>query len=444
MQFNSNTYLEIINDYYLKSQEWILSPSFYSQVGLILISICISWLIAQALRRKIPVFKESLIETKWGKIGRIIHKFRQLLFPLLNISMLGIAREIGASISDSIWLIMISQTLAVIFFLYHIVINFVRNPVMRGFCKWILIPIAILEVFGLLDNVTSYLESLSVELGNIKLTAYALARAGIFGFILFWLGRISSNTGQRIIRKQKDLDSGTKEVLIKLFQVILSVIFFILLLQIVGINLTTLAVFSGALGVGIGFGLQSIASNFISGMIILLDRSLKIGDYIELEDGRIGMVNDLNMRSATMTTFDGKDIVVPNETFITTSFTNWTHRDSKQRYPLYFDVAYGTNLKLLFEIVREVVASHPQVISGENIPIEERPDAEISEFGDFGVKILVEFWMEGIDDGKNRVGADLLYMIWEALEANNIKIPFPQREIRILNSNTDSDTFNIK
>jgi small-conductance mechanosensitive channel len=138
------------------------------------------------------------------------------------------------------------------------------------------------------------------------------------------------------------------------------------------------------------------------------------------------------MRSTTLETFDGKDIMVPNEQFITTSFTNWTHKNKKQRYSLDFQVAYKTDLHLLFELVREVVASHPQVISGDDIPIEERPDAEIKGFADSGVDILVEFWMEGIDDGPNRVGADLLLMIWDVLHQHGIEIPFPQREVKIL------------
>ena len=191
--------------------------------------------------------------------------------------------------------------------------------------------------------------------------------------------------------------------------------------------------FGGAVGVGLGFGLQSIASNFISGMIILLDRSLSVGDYIELADGKKGTIRELNMRSATLETFDGKDIMVPNEQFITTNFINWTHKNKKQRYSLEFQVAYSTDLHKLFDILRTVVASHPKVISGPDIPIEERPDAEISGFGDSGVDILVEFWMEGIDDGEHRVGGDLYLMIWDAFKENNIEIPFPQREVKLLN-----------
>jgi len=213
---------------------------------------------------------------------------------------------------------------------------------------------------------------------------------------------------------------------------VLFVVFFIILLQIMGINLTTLAVFGGALGVGIGFGLQAIASNFVSGIILLLDRSLTVGDFVEMDDGRRGIIRELNMRSTTLETFDGKDIMVPNEQFITTSFTNWTHKNNKQRYSLEFQVAYKTDLDELFRLVRDVVDSHPQVISGPDIPIEERADAEISGFADSGINILVEFWMEGIDDGPNRVGADLLLMIWGVLREHGIVIPFPQREVKIV------------
>ncbi len=150
------------------------------------------------------------------------------------------------------------------------------------------------------------------------------------------MGRISNKVGQQIIRSQSDLDIGTREVFAKLFEVALFVVIFLLLLQVMGINLTALAVFGGALGVGLGFGLQAIASNFISGIIILLDRSITVGDYIELEDGRTGIIRELKMRSTTLETFDGKDIMVPNETFITTNFINWTHKNKKQRYSIEF------------------------------------------------------------------------------------------------------------
>jgi len=157
-----------------------------------------------------------------------------------------------------------------------------------------------------------------------------------------------------------------------------------------------------------------------------------VGDYIELVDGNKGTIRELNMRSTTLETYDGKDIMVPNEQFITTSFINWTHKNKKQRYSIEFQVAYSTNLHKLFNLLREVVSSHPKVLSGPGLPIDEIADAEISGFGESGVNILIEFWMEGIDDGEHRVGADLLLMIWDTLKENQIEIPFPQREVKIV------------
>ncbi len=319
--------------------------------------------------------------------------------------------------------------------LYSIITRFIPNKFIKSLVKWIAIPLAVLQVFGWLDEVSAYLDTIDMQVGNIRISAYAIARVVVVGMILFWLGRVANNTGQQIIRNIDDLEIGTREVFAKLFQVTVVVIIFILLLQAMGINLTALAVFGGALGVGLGFGLQAIASNFISGIIILLDKSITVGDYIELEDGQTGVIRELKMRSTTLETFDGKDIMVPNERFITTNFINWTHKNKKQRYSIEFQVSYKTDLHALFDLLREVVASHPQVLSGDDLPFEERPDAEIASFGDSGVNILIEFWMEGIDDGKNRVGGDILLMIWDSFKEHNIEIPYPQREVKILNPN---------
>ena len=158
-------------------------------------------------------------------------------------------------------------------------------------------------------------------------------------------------------------------------------------------------------------------------------------DYIELEDGRTGIVREMKLRSTTLETFDGKDVMVPNEKFVTESFINWTHKDKKQRYRVDFSVAYDSDIRKLVDIIKATVASHEQVISGDDIPIEERPDCEIDSFGDSGVNMFVEFWMIGIDDGKNRVGGDLLLMIFEAMRNNGFTIPFPQREVKLLDNN---------
>ena len=411
--------------------EYATSPNFYAQIGLILIAVFLAYFIAGMARR----FTRHLLQEDRISITsfkRFLSAASEMLNPLLNILLLMIAVDISQSWLGESWLVRIGQSVAIVWLLYMINARFVRTYYIKMFVKWVVIPIALLAAFGWLTPVTEYLESISIELGNIQISVYGIVRMLVFGVVLFWLGRVSNSAGQKLIRNQEDLDPGTKEVFAKLFQVVVIAGVFILLLQLMGINLTALAVFSGAVGVGLGFGLQSIASNFISGVIILLDRSLTVGDYVEMEDGRSGIIRELNMRSAILETFDGKSIVVPNEKFITTEFTNWTHKNIKQRYSLEFSVAYDTDFEVLFDLVREVVASHPKVLSGDQIDLEERPDCEIKDFGDSGINVLVEYWMEGIDDGKNRVGADLNYMILLALREHDIVIPFPQRDVRVL------------
>ncbi len=411
---------------------FLKSDGFYIQLAIVFSSLFAAWFFSKFIKSKVSVFRDAPEEGQLFEFHKSLYLARTLIFPLVCGIALGAAIPLSVGIADGAWLVRGAQGIAFIYLIYKLAAAAVKSDGIVRLLKWVGLPVAVLYVFGWLDDVTAYLDTVSLEVGNIRISVYAAARTIVFGIILFWLGRISNDTGQKVIRGQPALDVGTREVASKLFQITLYVVIFLLLLQVMGVDLTALAVFGGALGVGLGFGLQQIASNFISGLIILLDRSITLGDYIELEDGRGGALRELTMRSATLETYDGKDIMVPNEHFITTIFTNWTHNNKKQRYALNFQVAYKTDLEEMFNIVRNVISSHPKVLSGEDYPISERPDAEIESFGDSGINILVEFWMEGIDDGENRVGADLLFMIWKSLKANGIEIPFPQSEIKIL------------
>lgn len=403
----------------------------YSEIAWVVVVYLLSYFFAVKLKKNLPLLRGEANQNPLNRFGAVVGK---LMLPLLAIVLLRISLELSHLLIQKGWVLNAAIAIAVLIFFNNLVTLTVAQPIMASYLRWVGMPILFFHFVGLLDDIIAVLESMSFQIGNIKISAYGIVRALIFGSFLFWLGRISNTTGKRLIRSQNSLDLRTKEVFSKLFEVTIFFVIFILLLQVMGINLTTLAVFGGALGVGIGFGLQAIASNFISGIIILLDRSVTIGDYVELEDGRCGVVREMDLRSTTLESYEGKDIVVPNEKFITASFTNWTHKDSEQRYKVEFSVAYHSDIRLVVDKIKEAVATHPQVISGDDIPIEKRPDCEISSFGDSGINMFVEFWMEGIDDGKNRVGGDLLLIILDTLRENNIEIPFPQREVKILKS----------
>ena len=423
--------LDAVQQFWRTVRASILIPGLDVQVAATVAAVLVALLIGLVIRSR-GVFKDEPNAGPLLYLRKVLYRVRNLVSPALNVLLLGVAIEVCVAWVGQSWLVRVAQSVAVVAFFYRIISGFVGNPLVAGLFTWVVIPLATLRVFGWLDEVSAWLDAVALDVGTIRISLLSLGRTVVAGGVLFWLGSVLNTFGKEAIRNRHELDVGTRELIIKLFQIGLYVGVFLLLLGAMGINLTALAVFGGALGVGLGFGLQKIAANFISGLIILFDRSITPGDYIAFDDGRAGTLRELNMRSATLETFDGKDIIVPNEQFITSSFVNWTHNNDKQRYSLEFSVAYKTDLHAMLRLVREVVASHPKVLSGPELPAEERPDAEISSFGDSGVNILVEFWMLGIDDGENRVGADLLLMIWDVLKENDIEIPFPQRDVRIV------------
>jgi small-conductance mechanosensitive channel len=429
---NAESVIKIFNELLLTITTTITSTSSYIQLLGILSVYLLAYWISYKIRKNINL-TNNLADSA-NPLWHLVYRISGILYPLLAIVMMRILIGVADSQQYSVWLMNTALVVAVLLFFNSIVVVFVTSSFMSPLFRWIGLPILSLHLFGYLPTIIKTLENIALSIGNFEVSAYGLVRVLIFGGLLFWLGRASNVFGQDIIRKQKTLDARTREVFSKLYEVGLFCIIAILLLNVMGISLTTLAVFGGAVGVGLGLGLQSIASNFISGIIILLDRSLTVGDFVELDDGSKGFVREFRMRYAVLETYDGKDILVPNEKFISSLLINWTHKDSKQRYRVDFSVPYATDIRSMVELIKIAVAEHPQVISGEKTLLEDRPDCEIANFGDSGVNMFVEFWMEGVDDGKNRVGGDLMLIIFETLKANGIEIPFPQREVRILNN----------
>jgi small-conductance mechanosensitive channel len=413
------------------------SPLFYTQLGIIAAALILALLLSSALKQRIRIFRDAPGDGALRQMRTVVYRSRTLLTPALSILLLGIGVGLAAQAELETRLITIAQGLAGIVFLYLLVSRLVQNQVTKTLLTWIGMPIAVLYVFGWLGPLRDALDNVRPEGIGFDISLYDILRTLIFGALLFWFGALSNTAGKNVIRTRETWNPSTRELAAKLFEITVFFVVFLMVLGLLDIPLGALAVFGGALGIGLGFGLQQIASNFISGIIILLDRSITPGDFVELEDGRSGWLRELNMRFGILETYDGKDIMVPNELFITSSYTNWTHKDKRQRYSLHVQVAYSTDLDLLFGKIREICHAHPKVISDPDLPIEFMPDAEIEGFGESGINVLIEFWMNGIDDGENRVGADLMHSIWNMIRAEGMQIPFPQREIRLLGGSID-------
>jgi small-conductance mechanosensitive channel len=406
---------------------WLSSPQFYAQVIAVVGLWIVAKLIARQVLARVPMLRAEPVEGLFLRYQILVFSCRNLVEPLIFVGLMAAAAAVADQALGASWLIRIAQSLALVRLLHAVIIRFLTHPVINSAARWIGLPIAAIFALGYFDQFTTALDGVALQAGNIRISVLALAKAALFGGILFWLGRTSSNAGQKVIRDQQSVDVQTRELAAKALEIVVFAVVGLLLLNILGLDLTALAVFGGALGVGIGFGLQQIASNFISGIILLLERSIKLGDYIELEGGKAGTLKQMNMRSSILSTFDGKDINVPNDKFITTQFINWTHDDPNQRYEVEFSVSYDTDLHKVPPLIIKAVSSHEQVMQKP-----EEPDVELRGFGDNGVNFAVEFWVNGIDDGKNKFTSEIRFLIWDALKKANIAMPFPQREVRII------------
>ena len=414
-----------------KVVEWLTSVPFLAQVGAIILAFFLAPILAGQLRKRAFFFRDKPADgVKLKVIRDYVYRSANFLRAVMLVALLALFAIILKSIDafGDEWLVKLAQGVAVVFLLYKAIKEFITHDLFQRAAIWIVIPTALLAVFGFFNSFIEFLDSTTImSMGDTPITLMTLIRLGIFGGIFFWLGNLSNDRGQTAIRSQESLDVATREVVAKLFQIILFVVLFVLILSFAGIPLSGLVVIFSAIGLGIGFGLQPLAANFVSGLIILFDRSVRKGDFVVLPEGQEGYVEAINMRSTTVETTDGKDIMVPNTTFIEGTYENWTHKDPRQRYEVHFQVAYNTDIDKLEDILIPIISGYDKVLMEP-----EEPDLELREFGDFGIKFAIEFWVSGIDDGPNKFTSDLNFMVWRALKENGIQMPLPQREVRML------------
>ena len=408
--------------------EWLLSLAAWSQFGLLVVA----YLGAVLIARKVGPVLDQVIQPAAGASGPVANLRRAvlrgllLLLPLLAYLLTGVGEGVTRSLFGSGAVIAFGKRL----FLFLAVRAFVRQILTDSFLKalgrFVLVPVAALYVIGALDPLMLKLAEIQVDLGNISFSLLALLRGAISGALLFWLGRWSNSRTEEAIRKQEELRPATRELATKVAQIVIFGTAFLLLMSIMGIDLTAIAVLGGALGVGIGLGLQQIAANFVSGIILLLEGQTTVGDYVELDGGEKGTIVKMTARACILETFDGKWVVVPNDHFITSRVVNYSDQGSANRYVAEFSVSYDTDINKVPEIIEKAVAALPFVLKAP-----EGPDCELRAFGESGIDFCVEYWVNGIDDGKNKYGSKVLFAIWNALKDAGIEIPYPHRVVEL-------------
>ncbi len=407
---------------------WLASPAAWSQFALLALAyvaavVAARWLSPRISRLITPAADKMHVLARVQRLGLLC---LPLLMPVLAYGFTAAGEGITRSIFGSGDVIAFGKRVFLLLAARILVRDVVTDPFLRLVGRYVLIPIAALHALGVLDDIAVQLDETIIALGNIRFSVLALIRGVIAGALLFWLGAWSNRQSATYIGKQEVLRPATRVLAVKLAEIAIFGAAFLLLMSIMGIDLTAIAVLGGALGVGVGLGLQQIAANFVSGMILLLEGQTTVGDYVELDGGERGTIVRMTARACVLETFDGRWIVVPNEHFITTRVVNYSDQGSANRYEALFSVSYDTDINRVPPIIEAAVAALPFILQ-----VPDGPDCELKGFGESAVDFAVEYWVSGIDDGRHKYASPVLFAIWNALKAEGIEMPYPHRVVEI-------------
>lgn len=403
------------------------SPDVLWQIG----ALAVCWLAAWALDRWLAQ-RFAGVTTEGGlDLGR--RGLKRLGLPLAMLACVFAARPILAH-----WHHVNLLTLAIPLLVSLVAIRatmfavrqsfFARAPWLASFERafaflaWSLVALYLL---GVLPELVALLDETGFHVGKTRVSLWLMLQgAGALLatlLVALWVGGLI----EARLMDAEGIDGNLRLVLSRLARALLILLAVLIGLPLVGIDLTALSVFGGALGVGLGFGLQKIAANYVSGFIILLDRSIRIGNLIEV-GGQRGVVTRITTRYTVLRGLTGVETIVPNEMLVSTTIANETFTDPKVRLATRVQVAYGTDLERAMAILVEAARAQPRVLA------DPPPKALVVAFADSGIELEIGFWIADPEEGSQQIRSDIHLAIWKAFQAEGIQIPFPQREVRIL------------
>ena len=288
---------------------------------------------------------------------------------------------------------------------------------------WFLVA---LNIVGWLDPVMDMMDQTRFSLGEAEISVLGFIVGLLTLLVLVWVGNLLANLMENWLRRVPTVTPSARVLLGKVSRILLVTLAFLIALSSVGIDLTALAVFGGAIGVGLGFGLQKVVSNFISGVILLLDRSIKPGDVIEVS-GTYGRIDKLAARYTSVITRDGREFLVPNEDMITQPVINWTYTNNEVRQHLPVGISYGSDVDRAIEILMEAADETPRVLKTP------APRVLIKGFGDSSIDLELRAWIADSEHGVSNVASEVYYLIWKKFQQDDtVEMPFPQRDVHIV------------
>ena len=399
------------------------TPEILFQLGLIFTL----FLPALYLSKRVEPLLEERARRIRGMPGtlRFIVAFLRRMEWLFFATLLAIAYLVTslAPWPESNYLIYAAMLLAGAWLLISVVSHAIRKRFvgrMFAVIVWVFVAASIL---GIVDDIAAILDGIGFGIGKVRLSVLSVMQALVFVGFLIWAALGIGNFLDRRIQKVEELTPSLRVLLGKILRIALIVMAITIAMQSLNIDLTALTVLSGAVGVGIGFGLQKVVSNFISGMIILLDQSIKPGDTITLGD-TFGWIRELRARFVSVVTRDGREHLIPNEDFITTQVINWSFSDKYVRLDVPFGVAYDSDPHEVTRLAIEAAASVDRVDTRHKNPV-----CWMTEFGDSSLNFLLRFWISDPQMGLTNIRGKVMMALWDTFKENGISIPFPHREV---------------
>jgi len=401
---------------------FLIRPSTFVQFGILVAIFAFSMLLARKIEPPLEAKARKLkinADTK-RVLFSFLQRFEWVLFIVFAWITLAIMREI--TWPSRSYFIAVALNLALAWLAIAVISSVIKSRVISksvAIAGW---AIASLSIVGWLDEARGLLDKVAFSVGTFRLSLLLVIQGTVLVIGLFWFATAAGNYADKRISSIPDLAPSLKVLLGKVVKMTLLILATIFALAGVGLDLTALAVFSGAVGVGLGFGLQKVVSNYISGIIILMDKSIKPGDTISLGE-TFGWIRELRARFVSVVTRDGKEYLIPNEDLITEKVVNWSFSNDLIRLDVEFGVSYDSNPHEVSAMVIEAVKGLPRV-SDVKAPV-----CWLTEFGDSSLNFVLRFWVTDPQNGLTNIRGKVMLALWDVFEENNIEIPYPHREI---------------
>lgn len=401
--------------------ESITDPYILLQVGIIVGLYLVSLLLARRAEGPLEAQARNIKDSP-GLLRVIISLLRRLewvFFVVLIVTTWSILSNIEWT---RIYLIYVSMLFSVAWLLIVVFTHSIRNRSLRSVIAisgWIYVATLIL---GINDNVADFLDAFGFSIGDFRISLLLFIKIIVIMGVTFWASISIGNFLDRRIQRNEELTPGLRILIGKILRISLIVTAAVIAISGIGIDLTIFSVFSGAIGVGIGFGLQKVVSNFISGLIILADRSIKPGDTISLGE-TFGWIRELRARFISVVTRDGREYLIPNEDFITREVINWSFSDDLVRLDVPFGVSYDADPHKVSALAIEAALTVSRVVSNR------APVCWLTKFGDSSLDFVLRFWIRDPQMGLTNIKGQVLIALWDVFKANGVAIPYPHREL---------------